>query len=118
MEDWRLTGHEDYLTGMTFYKVRFPQFWKRLTQIKMRFSKRQKDTRTTLSNIFTGKKNILRASRYGFSGTNTANSVGMRSWLTTRENFTAVKTLIFGCVPNVSTILKKNSGLSKGRKKN
>lgn len=29
MEDWRLTGHEDYLTGMTFYKVRFPQFWKK-----------------------------------------------------------------------------------------
>ena len=27
MDDWRLRGQEEYLKGLTFYKVRFPDFW-------------------------------------------------------------------------------------------
>ena len=27
MEDWRLSGQEDYLSNATLYKVQFPEFW-------------------------------------------------------------------------------------------
>ncbi len=29
MDDWRLRGQEDYLQNVTFYKVKFPEFWQK-----------------------------------------------------------------------------------------
>ena len=29
MDDWRLRGQEEYLKDLAFYKVRFPDFWKK-----------------------------------------------------------------------------------------
>lgn len=37
MEDWRLRGQEDYLSGATFCKVTFPDFWQRAWREKNRF---------------------------------------------------------------------------------
>ena len=37
MDDWRLRGQEEYLKGLTFYKVRFPDFWQKAYDEKNAF---------------------------------------------------------------------------------
>lgn len=37
MDDWRLRGQEEYLKGLTFYKVSFPEFWKKAFDEKNAF---------------------------------------------------------------------------------
>ena len=37
MSDWRLNGQEKYLAGATYYKVTFPQFWKKAYKEKNSF---------------------------------------------------------------------------------
>ena len=37
MEDWRLRGQEDYLSNITLYKVRFPEFWQLAYETKNPF---------------------------------------------------------------------------------
>ena len=37
MSDWRLNGQEEYLSGVTLYKVTFPAFWNTAYQNKNAF---------------------------------------------------------------------------------
>ena len=36
MDDWRLRGQEEYLKGLTFQKVRFPDFWQKAYDEQMK----------------------------------------------------------------------------------
>jgi hypothetical protein len=44
MDDWRLTGAEDYWFNKTLYKIVFPAFWE--------ISYKNKNTRDTRSRVF------------------------------------------------------------------
>ena len=39
LDDWRITGNEDYLNNLTLYKIKFPEFWKKSRRLKNTFYK-------------------------------------------------------------------------------